>query len=351
MKRVVVLAGCALVAALLATRVAAHVTATGLATIAVDGTAVHYRLTLVASELPGEAAALLTRAANGARGEVERIAAALRSSIAIRVAGETCRPGRILIRGSEIGEPKIVLDYTLHCASSPGVLDLQEDWTSLLGPHYRTIASIQDAGGGSEYVLGEDSRRASVDFGVRARNGVLDFVRLGVEHIVTGYDHLLFLTALLIGASNLWRVLGIVTAFTVAHSITLSLAVLGVVHAPAGIVEPLIAASIVWVAVGNIFGESRPWDRFAVTFLFGLVHGLGFADALSRLDLSGWSLVRALVGFNSGVEIGQALVVAAILPLLLYIRRQSIAPQFVRFASAPVATIGAYWLIERVFFG
>src|SRR5262249_55363571 len=166
-----------------------------------------------------------------------------------------------------------------------------------LGPHYRTIATIATPRGSAEYVLGEETRRASVDFGAAVPSG-FGFVRLGVSHILTGYDHLLFLLALLIGAANVWRVLGIITVFTLAHSITLSLAVLGFVHAPGAIVEPLIAASIVWVAVGNLFGQGRHWDRLMVTFLFGLVHGLGFADALSELSLSGWPMTRALVGFN-----------------------------------------------------
>src|SRR5262249_22170622 len=158
-------------------------------------------------------------------------------------------PGRIVIRSSDIGEAKAFLEYFLHCAAAPGRLDLEEDWRDFFGPHYRTIATIAAPRGGGEDVLGEESRQASVDFGAPAPIGVMGFVRLGVEHILTGYDHLLFLLALLIGASSFWRVLAIVTAFTLAHSLTLSLAVLGLVHAPAAIVEPLIAASIVWVAV------------------------------------------------------------------------------------------------------
>ncbi len=337
--------------ALLAGPAAAHVTATGLAALSVDGDAVAYRLTLVLSELPDQAAQLLMRAASGDRPEAERIAGALRQHVVVRVADQPCRPGRVVIRGTEIGEPKAILEYGLRCPSAPGRLELEEDWTDLLGPHYRTIVSIATSRGSVEYVLGEETRRASVDFGAPVPNGLLGFVRLGIEHILTGYDHLLFLLALLIGASSFWRVLGIVTAFTLAHSITLSLAVLGLVHAPASVVEPLIAASIVWVAVGNLLGRGRPWDRVAVTFGFGLVHGLGFADALTPLALAGWPLVRALVGFNLGVEIGQALAIAVALLVLLYVGSLARAPLMVRSASAAVAAIGAYWFLERVFFG
>jgi hydrogenase/urease accessory protein HupE len=342
---------CGLVLALLTSPAAAHVTATGLAAITIDGNAVTYRLTLVLSELPEEAAQLLARAVNGERPEVERVAEALRAHVMIRVAGEACRPGRIVIRGSDLGDPKAFLEYSLRCAGAPGHLDLEEDWTDVFGPHYRTIATVATPRGGGEYVLGEESRQVSVDFGVPAPSGLTGFVRLGVEHILTGYDHLLFLLALLIGASNFWRVLGIVTAFTVAHSITLSLAVLGLVHAPGTIVEPMIAASIVWVATSNLFGQSRPWDRLAVTFLFGLVHGLGFADALSQLALSGWPLMRALVGFNFGVELGQAVAVGLALPVLFFVGRLKRAALMVRAASFAVAVVGAYWFVERVFFG
>jgi hypothetical protein len=185
---------------------------------------------------------------------------------------------------------------------------------------------------------------------VLALSGFFGFVRLGVEHILTGYDHLLFLLTLLIGAASFWGVLGIVTAFTLAHSITLSLAVFGLVHAPGAIVEPLIAASIVWVAVGNLFGPNRPWDRLTVTFIFGLVHGLGFADALSQLALSKGPLVRALVGFNSGVELGQAIAVGVALPALLYVGTLKRAAMMVRAASSAVAAVGAYGFVERVLF-
>ena len=337
--------------ALLAGPAVAHVTATGLAALTVDGTDVAYRLTLVLSELPNEAGELLKRAADGDRAQAENVGEALRQHVRIRVEGESCRAGRIVIRGAAAGEPKVMLDYTLRCPSAPGALDLEEDWTDLFGPHYRTIVTIATPGGSGEYVLGEQSHRASVYFGAPAPSGLVGFIRLGFEHILTGYDHLLFLLALLIGAKSFWRVLGIVTAFTLAHSITLSLAVLGLVHAPPSLVEPLIAASIVWVAVGNLLGQDRPWDRIAVTFAFGLVHGLGFADALTKLALSGWPLVHALVGFNVGVELGQAAAIAVALPVLLYIGSLARAPVMIRSASAAVAAIGTYWFLERVFFG
>jgi hydrogenase/urease accessory protein HupE len=245
---------------------------------------------------------------------------------------------------------KALVEYALHCPAVPGRLELEENWADLFGAHYVTIATIRSPSGGGEHLLGPGSPRTVVDFGAPSPGGLAGFIRLGIEHILTGYDHLLFLFALLVGATNFWRVLGIASMFTLAHSITLSLAVLGLVHAPASVVEPLIALSIIWVAVENMRGESRLWHRFAVTFAFGLVHGLGFADALSPLSLAGWSLVRALAGFNLGVELGQAVAISLVLPVMIVVGRLARAALVYRYASLAVAATGAYWLVERISF-
>jgi hypothetical protein len=236
----------------------------------------------------------------------------------------------------------------LHCPAAPGRLELEEDWADLFGEHYVTIATIGSQRGSGEHLLGQESRRIAVDLATPSPLGLMEFVRLGVEHILTGYDHLLFLFALLIGASSLWRVLGIASMFTLAHSTTLSMAVVGLVNAPAAVVEPLIALSIIWVAVENTLAGGRVWRRFAVAFVFGLVHGLGFADALMPLALAGWSLVRALAGFNLGVELGQAIAICLVLPIMFVIGRLGRAVWVDRYASLAVAAAGAYWLAERI---
>ena len=171
---------------------------------------------------------------------------------------------------------------------------------------------------------------------------------LGVEHIIGGIDHLLFLLALLALARGLWQTLTIVTAFTVAHSITLSLAALGLVHVPARIVEPLIAASIVWVAVENLVAPAGVGRRWLIAAAFGLVHGLGFASALIELDLSRETLVRALIGFNVGVELGQLAFVAVVMPPLAWASRPGRLPRLPQILSAVVAVVGAVWLVERL---
>jgi hydrogenase/urease accessory protein HupE len=138
----------------------------------------------------------------------------------------------------------------------------------------------------------------------------------GVRHILTGYDHLLFVAALVFGAATLWDLIKVVTAFTAAHSITLSLAALGFVHVPSSVVEPVIAASIVAVAAQNIFQPSqmRGASRLLIAFLFGLFHGLGFASGLREImhTMPTAMILLAILGFSLGVEAGNQVV---LLPL------------------------------------
>jgi hypothetical protein len=347
--RIPIVVCCLIIVLLLPAAAGAHVVATGLAVVTVNDREVSYHLTVVPSELPEGASQLLARAMAGSRPDAERIAEAMRQAVVVRVDGALCRPGRVSVQDTG-PSLKAVLDYALHCPAAPGRLELEEDWADLFGEHYVTIATIGSHRSGGEHLLGPESRRLAVDLTKLSPPRLVGFVRLGVEHILTGYDHLLFLFALLIGASSLWRVLGIASMFTLAHSITLSMAVLGLVNAPAAVVEPLIALSIIWVAVENMLGEGRAWHRLAVAFVFGLVHGLGFADVLTPLDLRGWSLFRALADFNLGVELGQAIAICLVLPIMLLIGRLARAVLVYRYASLAVAAAGAYWLVERFHF-
>jgi hypothetical protein len=173
---------------------------------------------------------------------------------------------------------------------------------------------------------------------------------LGIEHISTGYDHLLFLAGLLLACRHLRSMLAIVTSFTLAHSLTLALAALDVVSFPASLVEPLIAASIVLVGVENLRSRDAPTAPTALCFGLGLVHGFGFAGALRELGLGqhGAPLVLPLLGFNLGVEAGQLLVVAVLLPLLLLLRRKPAVSRIaLPAASFAVAAAGALWLVDR----
>lgn len=184
--------------------------------------------------------------------------------------------------------------------------------------------------------------------------GFWRFFVLGVRHILTGYDHLLFLIALLLGCRFLRPMLWIITAFTLAHSITLALATFDIVNIPARWVESFIALSIVYVGLENFRENLSVNRRIGLTFAFGLVHGLGFAGLLKQIGLgaNGQSVIGPLLAFNLGVESGQLVVVALVLPLLLFVRKQ---PSFERFGIPALSTIvillGGFWFVQRTFLG
>lgn len=177
------------------------------------------------------------------------------------------------------------------------------------------------------------------------------FLLLGVEHILLGFDHLAFLFALLIAGGTLREAAKIITSFTIAHSITLALATLDVVNIPPGVVEPLIAASIIYVGLENIIRREIK-RRWVLTFAFGLVHGFGFASALKELGIgAGARAVAPLFAFNFGVEAGQIAIAALALPLIWKLRQQPrFVVRYVPACSILIALAGGYWLIERTFF-
>ncbi|HEY6403235.1 MAG TPA: HupE/UreJ family protein, partial [Blastocatellia bacterium] len=174
------------------------------------------------------------------------------------------------------------------------------------------------------------------------------FFPLGIEHILLGFDHLAFLFALLIAGGTMREAAKIITSFTVAHSITLALATLEAIIIPANVVEPLIAASIIYVGLENIL-RRRIERRWILTFAFGLIHGFGFASALRDLGVgAGVKAVAPLLSFNFGVEIGQVAIAALVLPLIWKLRRHPrFAIRYVPACSVMVALAGVYWLIER----
>jgi hydrogenase/urease accessory protein HupE len=177
----------------------------------------------------------------------------------------------------------------------------------------------------------------------------------GIKHILTGYDHLLFLCALVLGAAGLWDLVKVVSAFTIAHSITLTLATLGYAHLPENIVEPLIAASIVFVAVQNVLWpkQASGYSRLAIAFFFGLFHGLGFAGGLLELmhAMPTGMIWLAILGFSLGVEAGNQLVLLPLYGVLQLMQRSSVIIKrterlltFQRFASATIALAGLVYL-------
>jgi hydrogenase/urease accessory protein HupE len=183
------------------------------------------------------------------------------------------------------------------------------------------------------------------------------YTRAGIEHIFLGYDHIAFLVAVVLWTRRLWPVVKVVTAFTIAHSITLSLAALDILHIPSTIVEPAIAASIVYVAAENFL--SRDIDkRWRDTFGFGLIHGFGFASALQEFGLPRSALVPALASFNLGVEIGQIAIVFLVVPGLLGMdrllanwrgatARPTRSGVAVYGISAVIIGLASYWFLAR----
>ncbi|MGJ7910203.1 HupE/UreJ family protein [Neobacillus sp. LXY-1] len=175
------------------------------------------------------------------------------------------------------------------------------------------------------------------------------FFKLGMLHILTGYDHLLFLFALLLRKQTWKQYAAIVTSFTIAHSITLSLAVLGVVTLPSRFVESVIAFSICYVALENIFRKEIK-HRWTLTFLFGLIHGLGFASILREMAIPKSHLAVALVNFNLGIEAIQLTIVLVLLPILAFIQKQKKYSMYVKVGSIIITLLGGFWLVERIFF-
>lgn len=252
-------------------------------------------------------------------------------------------------------------------ANCPSFNDLKLNYGLLfdVDPQHRALVTFHNGGKDGTAIASMNAREIGIGSGPATRsNPFVQFLREGIHHILIGYDHLAFLLSLLLPAALLWRdrkwqpspglrhslghVLGIVTAFTVAHSITLSLAALGMVTPVSRWVEAAIAASVLLAALNNVWPvvTRRIW---LVGFCFGLVHGFGFAGALSELGLPAGARLASLVGFNLGVEIGQVTVVALVLPVLLLVRRKA---WYARIAmpllSLAIAALAAWWLWERL---
>ena len=221
-------------------------------------------------------------------------------------------------------------------------------------PNHQTFLNVYEDGElATQAILG--SGETDYEYFSGTRQGVLavlqKFVPSGVHHILIGPDHLLFLFGLLLLGGGVRQLLLVVTAFTVAHSITLSLAVLNVVTPPARLVEPIIALSIIYVGVDNLMARGGRDMRVWIALVFGLIHGFGFASVLREMGLPSGALGWSLFSFNVGVEVGQLGVVLVVATILAGIRaRSAVAGERIAVAgSIAVIAAGAFWFIERVF--
>ena len=262
-----------------------------------------------------------------------------------------------------------VLRFSATCPAAPKVLDVGYRLFFDVDPQHRGLLNLSAQGATRAGILSADAPMRQFALAEMSKHEqFVDYLKEGVLHIWTGFDHILFLLSLLLPAvlarslipgetwtaapgfkAAFWDVFKVVTAFTVAHSITLTLAALGVISLPSRLTESAIAASVVLAALNNV----RPvvyGGRWIIAFGFGLIHGFGFASVLTDLGLPQGSLLLALVAFNLGVELGQLAIVAVFLPLAYALRDTGLYRRVILVGgSLLVASIAAVWLIERAF--
>lgn len=224
-------------------------------------------------------------------------------------------------------------------------------------PVHQTFVNVYEDGSLRQQSILDNGRRSIEYFSGSAQGAlavVKTFVPAGSEHILIGPDHVLFLIGLLLLGGSLWRLAAIVTAFTIGHSVTLSLAALNIVSPPAAIIEPTIALSVIFVGADNLLvhREQQGRDiRAYVAAVFGLVHGFGFASVLREFGLPGSALGWSLFSFNLGVEIGQLAIVLIVATALAAIRRrnQRLGERVAVLGSIVVIAAGGFWFVQRVF--
>jgi HupE / UreJ protein len=285
----------------------------------------------------------------------DSVTRALLGGLTVEADGKAC-PGSLDRAWVLEAEGGVVFQTHHTCPAAPGRLTLAAPLLGVLAPGHRHMARVFFSGKAQLQVLDRTHASWTLDWTLDAAGPTSSTARvawsmlkLGVEHILTGADHLVFLFGLLLVGGTLRALLGVVTAFTLAHSITLALASLAVVAPSPGLVEPAIALSIAYVGVENLFVRDAS-KRWRITFPFGLVHGFGFAGALRQIALPRGQVPLALISFNLGVETGQFAVLTVALPILIAATRRS--PWFedrgVKIASALIALAGAALFILRL---
>jgi len=269
----------------------------------------------------------------------------------VKAAGRPCslQPGAT---AEPDGEDGIALHGRWICPVDADEIQVRAGFVDYFPPGHTHLARIEFGGGElSQRVAQRDDPSFEARRTRPAGREFARFLLLGIEHIFTGYDHLAFLVGLLLLGGSLRAMVGIVTAFTVAHSITLALAALDLLAPSPRVIEPAIAASILFVGAENLWAlrrgksESALRHRWVLTFAFGLVHGFGFAAVLRGMHLPRAALASGLLSFNLGVEVGQVCIVLVALPLLGRLRRwRPFAPA----ASACVAALGGLLFVARL---
>ncbi len=279
-----------------------------------------------------------------------RAMAYVTSRFHVRDAGDPCPAAALTdLRASVHDAPRggyaLELAYPFVCPHAVEDLQVRYDLFFDVDPRHQGLATLDAFGSTAQQVFKSDARDLRASHPRALREQLAEYVTLGIGHIFLGYDHIAFLVGLLLAAAawgfhrGLRQVLAIVTAFTVAHSLTLVASALGWIAVSPRVVEPAIALSILYVAVENLLPR-EPRARWTLAFGFGLVHGFGFAGVLSELGLPARGLVPSLLAFNLGVEIGQLAVVAAAFPVLVLLARGGWRPWEI--ALVALEAVGVY---------
>jgi hypothetical protein len=316
----------------------------GYAVVTIEADRVRYDLTLWPASLPPPVREHVERARTGDGPSRDRLLAAVRDKVTLIAGGRRCEAGPGSIPAAESAAESLTLVVEFACADADRDLLIRDDLFDVFGRDYHTLARIEAPGRTVQFAFTPETRESRVS---AAAGGFGSFLRLGVEHILSGWDHLLFLLALLLRGGGWLALAKIITAFTAAHSVTLALAALEVVTLPDRLVEAVIALSIAAVAAENLLGRPVLSRRWLVSFGFGLVHGFGFSSILREIGLPTQGLLLSLLGFNTGVELGQALVVAVALPALALLRHTRWEGRVIRTASLAVLIVGAALFVER----
>ena len=301
----------------------------------------------------------------GRRGEIESYAF---GRLRIGRAGGACalRPTEFLV-DHHAGEAFAVLRFAADCPAGGAPLSLEYRLLFDVDPTHRGLLTVVERGGAVHTeVLSPERPAVPLSGGPGSRAAELGhFFMFGLHHILVGYDHLLFVAVLLVVASlrraegRAWvpidrlsrviiEVVKILTAFTLAHATTMTLAVLGRIDVPSRIVEPAVALTIILTALDNV-RPVLPQLRWGVAFAFGLIHGLAFATALEPMQLPAMRLALALLSFNLGIEAGQLALAAVLVPLAFGLRRARVYRGLIVFVSVGALLMASVWLVDRVF--
>jgi hypothetical protein len=250
---------------------------------------------------------------------------------------------------SDYAQRLVTITFRNPLLSAPEDVTLTFDFFEQLGDAHTVLGAFDWNGHEDEVIFTRFEPDYLYDTGCVSSIGeqLVQYFKLGVKHIFLGYDHIAFLMALLF-VKRFADLLKIITAFTVAHTITLALAVLQIVRIQPQLVEIGIAVTIMYVAAENLWKQDHAY-RWLLTFGFGLVHGFGFASVLRELGLPSGGLARSLLSFNLGVEAGQIVIVAALWPLLWWINRQPVAYVLRVVVSLLIFLLGAAWFLQRTF--